>query len=205
MIDWTSHLLCVAGLPSGGTSAVAGVLHYLGVDMGRLDTHKERCERAGGLIRRNYENFECLDYATWIATGVKGGAFNYARQRLSKPGRHGWKGMVWSLGLTECSELPIRVLRVNRDPDAVRKSRVRYGQSADGAERQVEGLDRLCLQHPPIHTVEYDELIAAPDIIVTEIIRSLGLTPTAEQFQSAVEYVSPTGCQILMQPQAIPA
>lgn len=201
MIDWTSQVLCLAGIPSGGTSAVAGVLHHLGVDMGRLMTHKERCNRAGGIVRRDYETFECQGYAEQIGMGFRQ-VGSYCRSRLSRPGYHGWKGSVWPLGLIECGELPIKVLRIDRDMDAVRQSRVRYGQSEGGTE--INGLDKLCEQHPPICTVSYERLVESPETVVDEICVAIGLTPTEQQFLSAVGHVDPAGCH-LMQPHACPA
>ncbi len=47
-------MIMVVGMPSGGTSLIAGLLHHLGVDMGRF-------ERGISDGRRKYEGFECLD------------------------------------------------------------------------------------------------------------------------------------------------
>ena len=63
----TPDLVVVAGMPSGGTSLVAGLLHNLGVDMGRI----ARGVQPGA---RRYEGFECID--CW--EGAIQGAFDPA-------------------------------------------------------------------------------------------------------------------------------
>ena len=66
-MDEAHDLIVVVGMPSGGTSLVAGLLHHLGVDMGRIAEGAQPGPRP-------YEGFECLD--CW--EGAIEGAFDPA-------------------------------------------------------------------------------------------------------------------------------
>ncbi len=53
----------------------------------------------------------------------------------------------------------------------------------------------LCLRIPPVHQVEYERLLDDPEGEVRAISDVLGLAPSGDQLQAAIEHVDPIGCK----------
>jgi hypothetical protein len=183
----------VIGPPSGGTSAVAGVLHHLGVNMGDnllLMPSKRQ-------FRRRYPWYEPKG-RTKIKTPTQLHA--YVTQRMMTPGPHGAKYPWWTIPLANSDWVGdgfIRLLAVHRPHVDVMASHRRYYDRADWGmwEDRIlkyhESEDLLFERLAPVAYIEYYDLLSDPYGMVEEIADALDLVTTPEQFQSAIEFIDP--------------
>ncbi|GAG08262.1 unnamed protein product, partial [marine sediment metagenome] len=114
-----SKVIWVVGTPSGGTSAAAGILHHLGVDMGEpMPTMRPYLtfeDRNG----RRFDRPTGEDEAVALVAGPKGGRRfrDYLEWRLEQANGRlcGVKlGASYWMGDPDPATLPVRILKVNR-------------------------------------------------------------------------------------------
>lgn len=198
-----NRLILVAGLPSGGTSMVAGTLYHLGVDMGSLTL------AASG--RRNYLGFEC-ETARRDIGGLPadashetiGQAFEqYLDKRLAEANGKPYGVKLNLLALlgaySRLEQLPIVVVHVRRDMERAFASDIRY--TGEGYARAAWrgmydlGLRQLVQRVPPACTVQYEDAIANPRQAVNLLKEALRLTVTFRQYETAIEFIDPQGCK----------
>lgn len=199
--DRHAKMIMVVGMPSGGTSLVAGLLHHLGVDMGRF-------ERGVPEGRRHYEGFECLD--CW--EGAISHAFDasqsqafmqsvvqyIARRSAAAIGPFGVKHnpLLW-LGMFDgIEQLPLRIVQVRRPLDEVMTSDRRYrGDDVARAARMgvsYLGMNRLVERIQPVLELTFAGIIQNPDQSVESLIEAFGLSPDYGQIESARDFVQPS-------------
>lgn len=183
-------MIWVVGLPSGGTSVGAGVLHHLGVDMGNIAT------RIGP---RGYLGYECRDLTEEVNARGRpipyGELFRLFREYII------WRGpnagiknaALMVLGLQDdVKALPVEILHVRRDVGETLRSDLRYTDY--GLKRAswmgllhcalVSLLERI----PARHTVDFDALLADPILETERIANAFGLAwqPAASAFVDPV-------------------
>ena len=199
----TQSLILVAGLPSGGTSTVAGILHHLGVDMGSLTF-----EATGS---RNYLGFECETAKKDIGSlpgdaspeQIESAFRAYLDKRLATAsGPCGVKlNLLALLGRCDGLEsLPLTVVHVKRNLDDTFVSDIRYtGEDYNRAAwRGVYdlALRQLVRRVPPVCTIQYEDAIAYPYRTVQTLVTALGLTPTQAQTDKAIAFINPKACKV---------
>ena len=199
----SDKIILVAGLPSGGTSLVAGVLHHLGVDMGEVATH------AYG--SRNYLGFECeiakrefgglpsdASPDTMLAT-----AQSYFDKRLAAAyGPVGVKLNILIL-LGQCKgveALPIKVVHVKRNLEDTFASDIKYtgedmGRAATRGMLDL-GLRQLVRKVSPAAVIEYETSIREPRLTVEVLVAALQLNPTPGQVEAAIAFIDPQACKM---------
>lgn len=194
----------VTGLPSGGTSAVAGFLHYLGCSMG-----VELCQRKPG---RKYPSFEDLKFNRSCNTKETDRVVNLMSKYMkARRGHAGHVGVKWPW-LTRIADIPEPVLMrlreaanlvvVNRPFDETLESyrrREPYERLGRGAtpeetplytERMAE-LQELKRRWTPTLEVPYNHFRERPHEYVEPAVEALGLhPPLAEQVDRAVRFVT---------------
>jgi len=211
-------LLLIPAMPSSGTSALAGVLHYLGVNMGN-------CNEEDQTEKRGYEMFEDDDtwrYASrpnrdadrWEGklTGTILRIRGYVNYRLWKDeGPVGAKiPAVLCMYDREIETLPILTLNVHRPFEqsvmSDRRTMVKQGKykpiqgdidkilaanrmrASDMGTCYVAKMD-LFSHHEPIVNVTFDELISQREEMVHGIADTIDIGSTEEQIQSAIDFL----------------
>lgn len=218
-----SKIIWVVGIPSGGTSMVAGTLHHLGVNMGNVETlaEVESPDR-----KRKYLGYECRDLIG-IMNGLKKPteyevflkAFhNYILLRRTKSNGQpfGIKSNHFNiLGMKDIVlDLPIQVVFVNRDLKATFMDDIKY-RGEDYTRAAWMGQLHLAFEFFkkrafknssfPAFEIDYEESLKNPKVVVKYLIGCLNLNPTCQQFNQAVEFIDPVKCQVLVkEPCALP-
>lgn len=193
--------LLIVGLPSGGTSAVAGVFHRLGINMGlRL---------AGAYGERKYSRYEdlrlhALQKLQWhtnpdvLADGVVRLATE--RQKEDRPvgGKLPWLVRLdrCTLGALERVAEVVDLIRVHRPLEDVKVSYDRYEPNRHNDTNRFvmnrwKMLESLCVRWKPRMVVDYNTLVGDTGAVVAGIVAKLGLEVTPEQVADAVAFVSP--------------
>lgn len=202
----------VAGLPSGGTSLVAGLLHHLGVDMGDIPTERQQAKTK---TTRTYLGFECTlalrTFGALPATSSQAVMIDtaraYADERLvNADGPCGFKlnAMVMLGNCDGVERLPIEIVHVTRDLAATFESDIRY--AGDGYARAcLRGAFHLALRQlvrrvPPVCEVSYEQTRREPVETVAHLVRCLRIMPTFAQLEAAASFVVPA-----QQPQELAA
>ena len=186
-MDWDTKVLCVAGIPSGGTSCMAGTLLRLGVDLGKCITYERRAQSR----RRNYDTYECQQRRRFSNLQ------EYIQHRLTTLGRHAWKGGCWKISPEEFllpDPIPIEFISVTRDINRIKISCKRYH---DGLFQPIfqRSLTQLYQVHPPLLTVKYEDLVSNPEEQIVRMIDVLNLSPTDQQIQEALTFIDPVACK----------
>jgi len=185
-----------------GTSAVAGMLHHLGVFMGfRLEPphrtnphgHWEDSEFVALNSAVLCERLPLQEWERCVRAIIE--------HRSNLGIRWGWKDprtcdlLDRYLGIVAAP----RLIRCRRAPDAIQASIVKAYANADGSngwnaasarrlqQRRDGMLDRLL----PRETldVEFDTLVSRPEAVALRIVDYLGLSPTATQLAQAVSFI----------------
>lgn len=192
------RIIMVAGLPSGGTSVVAGILHHLGVDMGRVRSDEETLAAARTLkSARHYRGYECTVLAKMFSTSSPYRVVReYVQRRCERPA--GFKSNLCVLlgnSLDPIETLPISVLHVTRDLQDTFESDIKYtGNDTDRAQLRGLlhlGLTRLVERIPPTLTLSYEEILRDRYGTVTSIIRAFGLSASADTVDQAAQFIDP--------------
>ncbi len=193
---------------SGGTSAVAGALHHLGVSMGSHFETSDKTNRSG--------NFEAVELARlcrlmfeepWLPenvayeTRIKLLAIWASSHTKSHSSTHrvvGGKHPILSLmgpELTEAWQRPA-IVSVERDEAAIVNSLVKrqWGWPLDAClsvTRQLLASREQFLQSPtlPVIRVQYETLVSDPQRGLDQLCRFLNLSPSLEEFNKAVEFL----------------
>ena len=186
-----ARLIVVVGMPSGGTSLVAGMLHKLGVDMGRLPT---KVEVAARRFPRAYDSYECQDLEAAIKHMLSGAemaaAFHgYISNRLfCAIARQGVKNPRL-LHMVGPERFPIDVVHVRRRLEDVFESDMRHTEStpqrAAALGASVWAMRRFLSTVKPVLALDFEAALAAPEQAVAALVDSLGLAPTTQQLQAA--------------------
>jgi len=205
------RVILVGGMPSGGTSVVAGILHHLGVDMGRF--------KKKPAAPRDYWSYECWDCVekvqrdVWPFSAIR---FNperrlsvlrekldeYLRVRMYTPGPWGFKNVrifaLLSVDHEWASHLPLEIVRVYRPrEEALAGEEKRYrgklqanrlARAAVLWEMQQETDRKVKLPRVGVH---FRDVLEEPEGSVRYLARTLRLEPSEEQVKSAVEFVRP--------------
>lgn len=201
-----ARLIYVLGAPSSGTSAVAGVLHHLGVDMGP--------EFNSARPYQTFEDKNVLKYAkpapaedvsrlimskqreTWRDFR------QYCEDRLARArGPAGVKigPTVW-LADPDPSSLPLAIVRVLRPLEDSIRSNWNYGQEQgqDKIRRAMEVAgywaccEALCEYIKPTVTLDFYRLLQEPALSVAQIAGLLGLRPDRDQLAAARVFINPS-------------
>jgi hypothetical protein len=212
-------LFLIPAVPSSGTSALAGVLHHLGVYMGNIDREK-------ALQGRGYEMFEDTNAWKWCALQhqVEGEylgrlsrtAFrlrSYVNHRLlyDPPGPVGAKipGVMCNYD-PDLPSLDVVTLNVHREFEQCvvsdRKTLVRQGKYEAIKDNidQILAFNRMragdlgaCVAaklelftyHDPIVNLTFTELVEKKEEMVPKIAETLGLEPSDEQLEAAINFL----------------
>jgi hypothetical protein len=208
-----SRLIFVTGTPSGGTSAIAGALHYLGVDMGKFPTNP-------GI--RGYATYEDVNThvfklnipgqgPTILRQGLRLRDYIAYRQGHAKKGqRIGVKAsaLYW---MTEQSPgtLPIDWLVVHRPlEDAIESDqRIQAMIAEDRGRNELTPVDlvyrgaaiggafaakdMICQVFDPALELDFYETLESPKDAVILMCEAFGLKPTPEQETAAVKFLDP--------------
>lgn len=195
------RLTVVLGLPGSGTSIVAGMLHHLGVNMGRCLSPAEAMQWPNG---RQYLGYECMELATefgkldqpWQWARLFSG---YCQNRLRDPGPQGVKmnRIAYLFGYPELAALPIRVIHVRRDlEETFRSDLSRENDSLDRAAllgTLFVSINRFIKVIEPTITVWFDDAMENPTSIAMEIAHRFNLESSSEQVEQAAAFVDPVG------------
>ncbi|WP_419580241.1 glycosyltransferase family 25 protein [Stieleria magnilauensis] len=211
-----SPFFAVLGPHRAGTSCVAMVMHHLGVHMGNELGGYEATGggEAVGLAQlcEKAMKFPAVDptmgdaqltkqLKSWIVSRkaeanrdktVAGGKYPH----LCRFAEHLYAGIGNSL----------RVIAVDRPIEASIKSlqdrsNRHRGQWFSGTDDECEKLQRSLLahreqfleEHPdvPVLRVDFAELVTAPENVILQLIDFLGIEPTEEEVESAINHVNP--------------
>lgn len=197
-------VIVVVGMPSGGTSLVAGLLDHLGVDMGRVARGIQPGARA-------YEGFECLDCWEGAIEGAfepaAGKAFMTSVVRYLDTRRGVGAGpagvkhnpLVWLGMFSGIEALPIRTVHVHRPLDEVMRSDRRYrGDDLGRAGRMGMHwltMQRLLEQIPPRAALEFGRVREDPELAIATLIEAFDLAPDEAQTAGARAFVQPSSAE----------
>jgi len=198
-------IIVVLGPRCGGTSAVAGVLHHLGVFMGANFTWAYRemhetwedsqlrqlCVRAfgepGTELQMDAHSFEAK-LRSWA---------DHHRRAARKAGRRpGAKDPILCLAINFLYDAwgPIVPVVVDRPFDKVVASLNRLGWLTDEQERaestaQLIAARDLALTGAATVRVDFEELRSIPGVVIRRLAHDLGLEVTEAQFEAAANSV----------------
>ena len=198
-------IIVVLGPRCGGTSAVAGVLHHLGVFMGANFTWAYRemhetwedsqlrqlCVRAfgepGAQLQMDAHSFEAK---------LRSWADHHRRAARMAGRRPGAKDPILCLAINFLYDAwgPIVPVVVDRPFDKVVASLNRLGWLTDEQERaestaQLIAARDLALAGAATVRVDFEELRSIPAVVIRRLADDLGLEVTATQFEAAANSV----------------
>jgi hypothetical protein len=178
------RVIYVAGVPNGGTSCVAGILHHLGVDMGDILLEPRQ---------RSYVTFEDRQFAAYKAPRFR----EYLEMRLENANgrRVGCKVAAWAwMEDPEPETLPIDVLIVRRPLEASMRSSMRLwtedraeqlarqdhpraflADKVAGVGRAFAAVEMLSETIEPILEIDFAAIIQRPALSTGHIAAKLGL------------------------------
>ena len=197
----THSLIFVAGCPSGGTSMVAGILHHLGVNMGRF------MDRPGS---RGYTTFEDCDMERFKDGSGRPSIPAYVDYRLQGPGPYPRGFKHTPLWLDGTDDVPLEVIHVQRPlEDAIKsdalkmaaiaetgrpgypRTREDFRNRAGTVARAWEAARQVAKAYPCIMALRYYDVLTERALWVTSIAAALGLPTEGEGFQRALAFVDP--------------
>jgi hypothetical protein len=204
--------VAVVGLHSSGSSCLAGVLYHLGLHLGnKLGGYyganpEESCGfEAAGLFQlcQAAIPFPTVHYAQprdQIRANLSDWVMSRQREALARGTIAGGKYPNFCrLGdelMTICGD-GLLVVHCNRPLEEsivslVRRSGHRYSPDALAAHQRWlwEGKQEFLSKVAHL-TVEYDELLKAPDVQVSKLVDFLGIRPDDDQVARALSYVKP--------------
>ena len=195
--------ITVLGLHRGGTSAIAGVLHHLGVHMGDDLLPPSPHNPKGYFEDRKFVELHDQIIGDWKDPQVDFEPYREAytaliREREQQHELWGIKDPRMCFVFPHFAEIAhdVHVISVGRDPDDCAKSLfARGGHTLEEATRISNSyLGRMWIIlsrfHGPVLDVRYDYLIDCPEGVVLGIAAYVGLEPT----QEAIDFVDPTLC-----------
>lgn len=188
--------IAVLGLYRSGSTAVAGVLHHLGVDMGHpffggyyesawLSEQLRRWWDEPRLVERTPQAERVRVLARWIAQREQAGAV--------------WVGMKHPL-LSHCGEDLLqawgedtRFIRCCRPLEDSIQSLKDLGGNCDSEFLQTAlhtALDHFLANRPHLQ-VHFADMMKNPGGQIQRLIEYLGITPEPERLASAIQFVQP--------------
>jgi len=208
------NVIAVLGPARSGSSCTAGILHALGVSMGRY------------LLPANPMNskgfFESMDLRRLLAHIFRGSPINGFRSQIASSEivkafrrhmdfrkddgnllgvKHPWLCML----ISEMAEAwpGLKIVSINRDLDAVVSSMKGSQKFPNDNEEQrrnavmqlvtMRDADSARLNIPTL-TLNYADILADPTKAVNDLIAFAGINPTQEQIGAAVAFVEPELC-----------
>ena len=178
----------ILSTPRSGSSIVAGVVHYLGVDLGKYylkpDTHNPTGNfEDAQLYEIDFKYYE-KDRERWYAETRK-----YLKERLKLRIPWGWKSPLLSVTLKDVKAifsdftLKPRYIYVQRDLRGIVKSQQKHFAKKDvhGKIKVHQALLREGLKGEEVLDVHFSEVMGNPPKVVTDIIKYLELEPTPDQ------------------------
>lgn len=207
----SNPIIYVLGVPSGGTSVVAGILHHLGVNMGNIYP---------GIDRRGYRTFECRSAKTFLPAqrnivaeilAGEGGSRDfrsYLEWRIKDAGGdtpQGVKlGAAYWVGEPDPWTLPVRILRIHRPLEDSIESDARYQvqlrddftpEASVFRSAQMGGYYQaanvLCGMIPPTLELDFEGVLVDPMDAIIHICHAFNLEPDEDQRQAATRFVDP--------------
>jgi hypothetical protein len=207
-------LIWVLAVPSSGTSCVAGLLYYLGVNMGQVDNEANR--------NRGYKMFEDIAIGMFsfspnsqldrlLNQRIRLREYCHYRAHVDPPGPIGVKTLptAWAQDRDPAS-LPVVVVDVRRplkdsiDADQarmasrpLRDAKARPGTvfehwgRASGVAAMDVARDQLLSIIPAAVTLDYYEVLEKPMAAIDALCTGLGLNPDGEQIDDALHHVKP--------------
>lgn len=182
--------VCIAGMPRGGTTMVAAVVHALGVDLGPEE------DLRGFTFEDQMMNRPYPDEV-----------HKYIKKRDAEQKVWGWKdpGAIHPFNdLAHALRNP-RVILVFRDTFAVVQSEMKFDEANEITGRTfetlVESVQRRLEENcrfiertrVPLLLVSYEKAIINRDSFVSEVAAFLGLPIDSQLRQEAVDRISPSG------------
>jgi hypothetical protein len=208
-----SRFYLVVGTPTGGTSAVAGVLHHLGVDMGDLSAAHEGAPGQ----RRPYHTYECREFRRVCmrnrpVTVEKVAGYVMERQRYkgvrqtrifkgkqSQGVKHPQTcrlGRFDADALRPLVDLGVCLVRVERPLTDILRGDARYHgrrMRPDYLRSMFHDLEALCIAWPGEKLiVRYPMLTADPSLVVRGLAAQLCFEPTEAAIEAAIGHVDPS-------------
>lgn len=202
-------MVAVLGPYSGGTSAVAGALHYLGVSMGSHFETPDKTNRLGNfeavelarLCRLMFEEpwlNEKVAYearikllAIWASSHTK----SHSQAHRVVGGKHPILSLMGP-EVTEAWQRPA-IISVDRDEAAIVNSLVKrqWGWPLDACltvTRQLIASREQFLQSTtlPVMRVQYETLVSDPQRVLDHFCEFLNLSPTQEEVSKAVKFLT---------------
>ena len=210
----SDRLIYIAGTPSGGTSAVAGALHHLGVDMGNY-TLREHVRGYAMFEDTGMSDFKITpegDRPIILRQRFRLREYIAFRQEHQRPGqRIGFKGsaLYW-LGEPDLDNLEADIVLVHRPLEhsilsdqriwsIVPKRRDDIAplttdeviEHAAGIAGAWSAKNQLRYAIAPAAEVKYYDLLTDPRMQLITLCHKLHLNPTDEQFTTAVQFIDP--------------
>lgn len=193
-------IVCVLGPFRSGTSAVAGLLHRLGVPMGagwitrranRGGTYED--QQLGNLCRLWFRERRMV--CTTGRAQRRAGLRRWARTR---PPLAGAKHPSLCLCVPQIVRAwpGVRFVAVDRPEEESVASMIKIGWSQDkaaaAAARMLAARDRdLAACTRPVCRIDYHELLRDPAAAVDQLVDFLGLKPTETQRRDAIQWIDP--------------
>jgi len=209
-------LVAVVGLHSSGSSALAGVLHHLGLHLGNklVGYYGNDPEGACGFEAIGLMNI-CEEAIPFPATQRKikrGQLWAKLRTFINEKKREAFfKGTIAALKYPQLCQMgpqlrnlcgkTLRVVHIDRPiEDSIRSMKKRPDVKRNGIKPKAvedhqrwlaEGKEDLIASLPPsrVLTVQFKDLINHPRVVITRLKKFLKIKPTPEQVQRAAESV----------------
>jgi hypothetical protein len=194
-------IVCVLGPFRSGTSAVAGLLHRLGVPMGTgwISRHANpggtyEDQALGDLCRRWFPERRLIARA-----GTAKRRNGLRRWAKTRPALAGAKHPSLCLCVPQIVRAwpGVRFVVVDRPPAESIASLVKIGwrqhRAASAVTRLIAARDRdLARYHRPVIRIDYHQLLADPAAAVDQLTVFLGLTPSEDQRRDAIAWIDPS-------------
>lgn len=195
--------IVVLGIHRGGTSAVAGVLHHLGIHMGDDLLPPSKHNPKGYFEDQEFVDIHNLILGDWRDPQVNFEPYREAyttmiRERERQHELWGIKDPRMCFVFPYFAEIAhdVHVISVGRDPDDCAESLFARGghtlEEATKISSHYLGQKWLTVSrfHGPVLKVRYDHLIDCPESIVLGIAYFVGPGST----QEAIDFIDPTLC-----------
>ena len=203
----------VMGLHRSGSSCLAGVLHNLGVYMGDqfCGVEKDGGHEARGLARICQKAYRTPSTELKIPLeSLRSMLAQYIHQvrndalKLNWPAAGGKFPQLCAMGelIRDIVGDSLRVIHINRPLEvSIRSLQARYDRKAgrehskdqelDAVQRWLWARKQEFLKGVKHLTIEYEDLLARPNLQIKRIVDYLRLSPSQQQLQNALSYVQP--------------